>query len=388
MSLYELSILGNATSAERELLVSTLSQAVSDLGLAPSRDLVIHDATTTLGRDPRASFVAAYFGGGEQPDLPIAARLIRASVPIIPTISPTGAFADDIPQILSAANGLRRSADDPKFNELANAMLEAVGLLRRQRRVFISYRRPEARAAANQLHELLDEHGFDAFLDTHDVRPGQPFQEILWRRLVDSDVMLMLDTSTYFESRWTREELGRARAKEVHVLRLVWPNHTPRSVMALGETRYLDPRELVAADGPLDGETATEVVLQIERMRSRALASRYLSLTGRLRAELSRIDAVIDAVGAHRCLGLRLESGRRVWAFPAVGIPTAETLHDIASKALRAGQAETPVLIYDHIGIGPAWAEHLKWLQENIASVRAIRVSEAAWELTALEALI
>jgi hypothetical protein len=37
---------------------------------------------------------------------------------------------------------------------------------------------------------------------------------------------VMLDTPTYFESKWTRQELGRARAKEIHVLRVVWPDHS------------------------------------------------------------------------------------------------------------------------------------------------------------------
>src|SRR3546814_19005773 len=76
------------------------------------------------------------------------------------------------------------------------------------------------------------------------IRPGDPFQDVLWHRLVDSDVMVMLDTPTYFDSRWTRQEIGRARAKEIQVLRVIWPEHTPNKLTDLAETIYLDPKAL------------------------------------------------------------------------------------------------------------------------------------------------
>src|SRR3546814_1834253 len=104
-------------------------------------------------------------------------------------------------------------------------MLECVGLLRRQRRVFVSYRRVGSRAAALQLHDLLASRGFDVFLDTHDIRPGDTFQDVLLHRPVDSDVMVMHDTPTYFDSRWTRQDKGKASAEEVQVLRVIWPEH-------------------------------------------------------------------------------------------------------------------------------------------------------------------
>src|SRR4029079_15742943 len=110
------------------------------------------------------------------------------SAPVIPTIAAHGNFATQIPPQLHFSNGLRRRADDAEMNELAAAMLECVGLLRKQRRVFVSYRRTESRSAGMHLHDVLSSHGFDVFLDTHDVRPGEPFQDVLWHRLCDSDV--------------------------------------------------------------------------------------------------------------------------------------------------------------------------------------------------------
>lgn len=197
--------------------------------------------------------------------------------------------------------------------------------------------------------------------------------------------MVMLDTPTYFESKWTRQEIGRARAKEIHVLRVVWPEHKPNKMTDLAETIYLEQHELEAADGPIITKTVDQVIIAVEALRSRSIASRYMSMTGKIRAEVTKIGAVFEGVGAHRALAIRLSDGAKVWAYPVVGVPTAELLNDIAIKARNANQTGAPILVYDHVGIGAAWAAHLTWLDENITSVRAIRVAEFGWAVVGLE---
>jgi hypothetical protein len=386
LSLYELAILGDLAADDRAGLAATVQSMVEDFGLKIGTDIVIHDATSVVARDKRAAFAGAYFGGNPSKDLRAVEELLRSSAPVIPTIATAGNFATQIPPVLHFSNGLRRRADDPEMNELAAALLECVGLLRKQRRVFVSYRRIESRSAAMQLHDLLSSRGFDVFLDTHDVRPGEPFQDVLWHRLCDSDVMIMLDTPTYFESKWTRQELGRARAKEIHVLRAVWPDHVANTLTALAETIYLNAADLRAADGPLIETTADRIALAVERLRSKSIASRYMSITGKLRADVERIGGSIVGIGAHRAIAIQLDDKRRVWAYPVVGIPTAELLNDVAEKARRADQTEIPILVYDHVGISDAWINHLKWLDDNITAVRAIKSSEVSWQLAAWEA--
>ena len=345
----------------------------------------MYNAENIAERDVRASFVGAYFGGTGNDESEIVSHIVRTNAPIIPTIAHSESFVTHIPCFLQSINGLKRKKNDLNATELASAMLECVGLLRRQRRVFVSYRRTESRAAAVQLHDLLTSRGFDVFLDTHDLRAGDPFQDVLWHRLCDSDVMVMLDTPNYFESKWTRSEIGRAMAKEIQVLRLVWPTHKPSKLTDLAETMYLEASDLENVEGPLVPSKGAEVALAIERLRGRSIAARYMSLAGSLRAEVEKIGGSIEGLGAHRAIAIRLFDDRRIWAYPIVGIPTAELLNDVAEKALRAGQHETPVLVYDHVGIRDAWREHLIWLDKNIRTVRAIKVREAAWSLAAWE---
>jgi TIR domain len=381
LSIYDLAIMGLPTQQERFALTKTLAALVDEFGLALGREVMLHDGAMVAGRNKHAAFAATYFGGEGKLDLEAAQDLVRSSAPIIPTVGPTQDFATVIPSFLHTLNGLRRRADDPTQIELAVALLECVGLLRRQRRVFVSYRRVESRAAAMQLHDLLSAKVFDVFLDTHDIRPGEPFLDAIWHRLCDSDVMVMLDTPTYFESKWTRQEIGRARAKEIHVLRVVWPDHRPNMLTDMSETIYLEQADLEAAGGPITQQVADRIVLAVEGLRSRSIASRYMSITGRLRAEVEKIGGTVEGIGAHRAISIRLLDGKRVWAYPVVGVPTAELLNDVADKARRADQQETPVLVYDHVGIRDGWAEHLNWLDQNIRAVKAIKVFEAGWVL-------
>jgi len=385
MSLYELAILGAPSEQERAILSETIGEMIADFGLKVGSDVLVHDGQSVRTRDPRNAFAAVYFGGGGQVDTEVANELKAASLPIIPTVDHGGDFAAQIPGSLQFANGLRRRPDDPNLTELSAAALECVGLLRAQRRVFVSYRRTESRAAALQLHDLLNSRGFDVFLDTHDIRPGEPFQEVLWHRLVDSDVVVMLDTPTYFASRWTRQEIGRARAKEIQVIRVIWPEHTPTRLTDMAETVYLDPEELLGADGPIVDATADSIVLRVERLRSMSIAARYMSITGKLRADVEKIGCAVEAVGAHRAIAVRLLDQRLIWAYPIVGIPSAETLNDVATKAKKAEQGEIPVLVYDHIGIRDSWMAHLAWLDEHIKAVKTVRVSEAGWALAGME---
>lgn len=378
--IYQLAILGDVEAAERRELTETLRDMIADFDLTLDVDVTLLDGATVGGRDPGAAFAAVYFAAGLGGDSEAIEALTATSAPVIPTISPTGHFGQ-VPAALQFANGLQRRADDPKMIGLASALLECVGLLRRQRRVFVSYRRTEARAAAVQLHDLLSARGFDVFLDTHSIRHGDPFQDVLWHRLVDSDVMIMLDTPTYFASRWTREEIGRARAKDIQVLRVIWPAHTPTRMTDLSETIHLDAADLKDADGPISEAKVDDIVLRVERLRSRSIAARYMAITGKLRADIAKIGGVVEAIGAHRAISLRLEDSRRIWAYPVVGVPTAEMLNDIADKARQANQVDVPVLVYDHIGICETWSGHLRWLDGQIKSVRAIRVADIGWTM-------
>lgn len=380
MTHYEIGILGNPNKQQIETLSSEVRRMVGEFGLKLEEDVRLYLAKDISSRNFKVANVAVYFGNKGGHDTDELMELIEAKVPIIPVTQNAEGCHTLLPVQIQSLNCLFLD-DDETMTKLTSALLECLGLLHTQRRIFVSYRRKESRQAALQLHDLLSEKGFDVFLDTHDIRPGVPFQEMLWHTLCESDVMVMLDTATYFESKWTEQEFMRARAKEIHIFRVVWPNHTPHARTNLAETFYLDTDDLSDVTGPISVDKANKITEAIEYLRSKSIAARYLSITGKLTAAAQRVGFTVEGIGAHRAVILKSEKGKRLLAYPVVGIPTALTLNDIYDKSKQRKAPVNSILVYDHVGISDKWMNHIDWLGEHIPSIKALKVERFAWDL-------
>lgn len=380
MALYEIIVLGSPTGGQLTELNARVTEAASAFALGIPDDIVVRDGSSVSSRNPKAATVALYFGGVPGVDADKVDLLEAAKVPVVPVVVEGASISKTVPAAILLVNACIVPADDERLEALAAVALEVVGLLHRQRRVFVSYRRTDSRDVAVQLHDELSGRGFDVFLDTHDIRPGADFQETLWHRLVDCDVMIMLDTKDYFTSKWTKQELGRSLALGVQILRIVWPDHSGSRHLSLSDTIMLADAD-IDTHQRLSASRVSEVARRAEVLRSRSIATRQLEIAGKLRIEVERIGGTFEGIGAHRAIGLTLPHGKTVEAYPVVGVPTAELLNDVHSKATTAGHGRFPCLVYDHTGIRPAWLNHLAWLDENIAGVRTLKVFGAGWEL-------
>ncbi|MED5550149.1 MAG: toll/interleukin-1 receptor domain-containing protein [Pseudomonadota bacterium] len=375
MSLYDLLVLGCPERETRDLFIGVLRGLLAEGDVPESEVRLITDPADYLSnRNPRVPTVVACFSDLSANELTTISALITARVPVIPVAMNEQRF-ETFPEPLQSLNGTVLSPNMEGWTSAGAAILESVGLLRMQRRLFISYRRTEAREAAVQLHDQMAARGFQVFLDTHSIRPGRVFQDDLWQSLTDSDVMVMLDTATYFESKWTREEFGRAQSMGISILRLVWPGITPEETAELSEQRPLTHSDF---DGPLlKADVLQDIVEKTERLRARSLAARHTEITGKLKAGAEAAGAKIRGAGAFRSISIELQSGDDAWAYPVIGVPTANMMYDIALRAAAADHAR-PFLVYDHTGITTDWLSHLGWLDESIGEVDFMRVADAA----------
>src|SRR5205823_1243043 len=82
--------------------------------------------------------------------------LLDSPAVVIPAVLSVEDFQDKVPEILRPTNGLTLDKGDPDVEKLAARVLELFGLLRKRRRLFISYKRTESSPAAQQLYHLLD----------------------------------------------------------------------------------------------------------------------------------------------------------------------------------------------------------------------------------------
>ena len=372
--LYELAILGSPSNEQTSTLAQIVESAVGLFGLRLGQEVGWQVCPDAFTPDQQRSSAAVFFGAVDAP-LANISDLLEHGIPVLPVASDTGRVSVEIPELLRPLNCLTYNTSGAQ--RVATALLECAGLLPRQRRVFVSYRRGEAREAALQIYDAFSARLFDVFLDTHGIPPAEDFQAILWHRLCDSDVLVMLDTPGYFDSRWTSAEFGRALAKGISVLRVGWPESSPSERTTTASRIELLPEEVDSATGRIAESAIERVCLRLEEVRSQSHAVRTVNLMGNLRNAVETIGGQVIGVGMNKAVHIRLPDSRNVVVYPTVGVPTSTTLHDASTNAPHQSVA----VVFDHVGLHPRWLGHLDWLGHHIQTVRWVKASEIGWQL-------
>jgi hypothetical protein len=380
---YQVVVLSAGNFSRPEAIRSTVTQEFKTLGL-PEEALVFLDETTVSKRNRKAPAVAVFFGlanCSSETERAIA-TLLDDSITVIPVVADLNHFVDFVPSILRSLNGMELKDEDPKLYRLAAVILENLSLLRKNRRLFISYRRIESQRAAIQLYELLDAQGFDVFLDSHSIRPGEPFQEILWHRLADTDVVVLLDSPGFMESRWTVEELAKANSTNIQSLQMIWPDGTLQAPSAFSTAFPLSSADFVDSNilGPeayLVDECLKKLGIAVESLRARALAARHSYLVEEFCAD-ARTAGILPQLQVHKFITFETKSGKRIVTVPTVGIPDAARYQEIEDEiGVRAMADVEVILLYDERGIRDKWLKHIDWLDRQRLRVKSLQVSRA-----------
>ena len=406
MGKYQLVVLGpNGDPQVRECagrLDNALNLSFAQLGVNFGKFLVrVISGASSPDIDRRMPSVAVFFGLGSAPvlsplDTDRMSHLLTDGVLIIPIVSDTEHFSTLVPPQIADLNGVSLEDCGAEFERLAARILEGFGLLRERRRLFISYRRVETSGVAGQLYEFLDAAGFDVFLDTHGIlRPGEPFQEILWHRLADTDVALLLDSPGFLASRWTEEELARANTSNIQILQVLWHGQVEGAAAAFSLFHPLSTADFDGATtlGPSARvlDTCVDAIVDaVEALRARAMGARHAFLVREFVTEARRAGLSVQST-LDRTLVVSAPGGDRVLVQPAIGVPDAEryeTLEQVHQRDMSVGRTYSlpPVLLYDETGIRTRWLKHLNWLNANLACAHSISLTDAKGWLSDLKA--
>lgn len=377
MTLYQCLLLGSPTESQIAAFSATFGDCLGLFGLKCGRDYTIQRGISADFSDTTAA-VAVFFGA-DGADYHEAPRLSRLGVPVVPIVSSVVRVSAELPVELRGINAMVHDTTDSGLRRVVTAALQCLGLLPAQRRVFVSYRREESADVALQLYEALSARHFDVFLDTHSVSVAADFQAALWHRLCDSDVLIMLDTPGYFTSRWTTAEWGRAIAKHISMLQLVWPGHTPVRESHLATSKKLNETDF--AGTRLTAAVVADVTLELERVRSVSVALRHANMVGTLRTAVEDLGGSVEGVGQKRSVILKLPSGNPLVVYPVVGVPTSIDVHDCIDLC----DSRAAAVVYDHLGISEEWRRHLEWLACRVGAVKWLRSREADWQLADIE---
>lgn len=363
---YQVGVLG-ADQAQLDALRSTVCHRFSDIGFTAS-DFLFLEGRAVLLREKRAPFVGVYFGkhGYDPSDSALIDDLRLDSVVVVPVVPSLDDFSKQVPAALASVNGLELDGLDVTLERVCSVVLQQFRLLRKQRRLFISYRRADSTPVAAQLYAALDSRGFDVFLDTNGVPPGEEFQDVLWHRLADSDVVVLLDTDGFSESRWTQEELAKANTTNIQILHLLWPGRPERAESAFSIFRRMNSDEFIdssaGSNGKLTEDAVGRITIEVEALRARAIAARHRFLVDSF-CDAARVVGLSPSVQTnHKVV---VQGGRhQVVAVPFVGVPSAEALHEEVVGFPESELTEETRFwaIFDERGLLPWTLMHLAWL--------------------------
>lgn len=379
---YQLILLG-ANHRYTGKIIAGLKLRIKELGLEADALRIIRPSRFKKYYRANAPAFCLYFGSATSTPLhlPQIDTLLQHATLILPIVSDLNKIATEVPPQLQSLNG-KALTEESQLEALVNLIMEGLGLMRVARRLFISYRRRESRPVALQLYEQLEAAGFDVFLDTHSVKPGEAFQDELWHHLADTDVVVLLNTRGIKKSHWTMEELTRASAMSIGVLQLIWPDHDVEQDAALTIPFQLSPKDFGNSkfskpEKYLRPAALKKILSRIESLRARSLAARQDNIITEFIGSARRTRKKVS-LQPEKILTLKMRGRKKCIIIPAVGVPQAFTFNQTEDRAtsLRKKTIVDAYVLYDHRNIRENWLRHLEWLNQYLP-VKAIKITDA-----------
>jgi hypothetical protein len=380
---YQIIILGTVDERLTSIKESFFSR-LKDFNIDPNFIRFIH-SVDYASRDTKYPTIVIYFGGDKSNTLHLS-DLIKDSLVIIPVVKSNELVPKELPDEVSHINALPINETNNNTERLVSIIFENFRFLRKERKVFISYRRIDAQGAADKLYDILDANGFDVFLDTRSVPPAQNFQDQLWHRMTDSDAVILLDTPRFRTSRWTKDELMFANENNIHILHILWPQQKEEGIASFNEFIKLAPKDFkmkgLSRNGiPYTGKNITKntlsnIVIKTEQLRARAISLRYKYLVDNF-CDAARDAGYNPSVQIDQWISIANWKTKGLAVIPAIGVPTADRINDIYNAVENSKFKDSEKwIIYDNRGILKQWLEHLDWL-DNHLPIKAVNMTKA-----------
>lgn len=244
-----------------------------------------------VGPDSHVAVVYLGSAAGSR-DRGIAAALgvvVSGAIPVLPIVRSreTGTVREKLPAVIEHIN----AADwDNESVATLLTLLGMLGLVEKERKVFLSYRRSESTPMAVQLHTELVRRRFDVFLDRFALNPGEDFQKRLDEDLGDKAFVVLLESSDLHSSPWVEHEIAYAHSHRIDVLAITLPGvSTSQLVPAIDEAFRIRLSESdCAQDGQLTAWRLGSILERIELAHAKALRRRREQMLGSLRDQLFR----------------------------------------------------------------------------------------------------
>jgi hypothetical protein len=379
---YQLITLGSDKDLIKDVL-DGFYQRIAEMGISKSSITILDNKNFKKLYKANAPSFCLYFGyeNSNFQDLDLIKILLTDATLILPIVSKFENFNEQIPEILRSINGFELSST-LDIEKLVSSILEGLSLLRLSRRIFISYKRDESSLVAIQLFESLEKAGFDVFLDTHSIRPGEPFQDELWHRMADTDVVVLLNTPGFLNSNWTTQELAKANSMSIGILQLIWPEHKLERDAELSLPFQLKKSDFGNnlynnSQSYLSASICENIIALTESLRARSLASRQDNIVSEFISSADKIGQKVT-LQSEKFITLKNSKNEEIVVIPTVGVPQAFTYNqseELVSR-IKTKEIKNAYILYDHRNIREKWINHLSWL-DNYLPIKTIKIVQA-----------
>ena len=256
-------------------------------------------------------------------------------------------------------------ADDKKSVELlTDVMLKKMGLLNNVRRVFISYKRSETGELAEHIRKELLKEGYAVFLDKNNIDFGDDFMQEIRYSIVESDVLLILNSPNYYDSLYTKKELFAACVSGLAIIVLSQDDRNKE----LNGLIHIH----IAEQNKISEEEKKDLIFAISDARIRLWHSRHERLNRKLHL-LANCKKFLQ--------GVHSKSHNNFSIYTIVGLPTTLDFERIfqnknADSTNRQKSTNRKVYaFYDNLTLPSSYSKHLNWLDKQMPHIDMLNTS-------------
>lgn len=245
---------------------------------------------------------------------------------------------------------------------LCEAILAKLGLIKNTRKIFISYKRKETSNLAEKIQKILLSEGYSVFLDKSSIDVGADFMQEIRYSIVESDVFLLLNSNSYFDSIYTKKEFHAACISGVAIV-VVSHNNVPVDLNGLSRVSLSNPNRITKQE-------ADKLIDEIQYTRIKLWRTRHNRMNNKLQLIKPRENVLQGAYIPNKANPLHSS------IYTVVGIPTTMDFQRIKQREDLPVNSDGKVYtFYDDLILPSIYSKHLDWLDKEMPNVDLLKMS-------------
>lgn len=260
------------------------------------------------------------------------------------------------------------------IDKLCDIILDKLGIIKNSRKIFISYKRAETKHLAEMVRKELSDAGYTVFLDTRDIDVGSDFMQEIRQSIVESDIFLMLNSESYYNSLYTKKELYAACVSGTAIVVLSSKDNNNKNLNGLEYVEIDDyDNESEKQEGfLLSDKDRKNIIEKIQDVRLRLWKSRHQRMNRRM-SLFQEKESFLQ--GAHiPCKSMREHS----IIYAVTGLPNTLDFQRIQKHGSRFAEEtgnNKVYALYDDLTLPVSYSKHLDWLKTEMRNINLIKTS-------------